>query len=889
MSLWSRIADTFRCGRLSREIEEELATHIAEAIEEGRDSTEARRAFGSTLQHREECRDIRLVPRLDSLRADVIFGWRQIMKRKVTSAAAILSLALAIGACTSAFRLIDAMLLRPLPVAGAERLYSVTFESPSGVDLGIMKYDSCSFPMFHRMRDDVKDQAESMAISLYGGPADLTYGSDQEMERANLHYVSGWMFEAFGLRPAAGRLLNANDDSRPGAAPYAVLSYDYWTRRFGRNPSIVGRTFRLGNDAVQIVGVGPAGFTGTEPGFATDVFVPMAMKNPRILASLNNFWLRTLLRLKPGVDPAPVQEKLRAAFRSIQEERIKGFPAQSKRDRDRMFQEKLSLEPASSGRSNMQRQYREALAVLGLLVTLVLLIACANVANLMTAQAASRAREMALRVAIGAGRWRLVQLVLVESAWLALLATAIGAIFALWSAPLIVRMINFGSYAARLDLPLDWRVFGFALILASAVTFLFGLIPALRASAVKPVSALRGGEDPRWRGRMMRSLIALQVAFCFVVHLAAGLFVTTLERLSNQPMGFSSERIVNVEAVTSSPQSPVLWDQVAEHLRSLPGIEKVALIGWPLMSGESAVGNISVDGAPPSDINADFVTISTGWADLMRISLLDGRDFRPGDVNPAVAIVNQLFAKQYFNGENPVGKWFDRVEAAGGRSHFQIVGLIRDARSRDRLRWAIRPTVYIPFPSVDAGGAMRPAGRGTFVVRTASENPLALAASLRREVANARPGFRVRDIHTQVELNQTDTVRERLLAMIASFFAAVAILLAGVGLYGVLDYSVLQRRREIGIRIAIGARSGDIVRRVSVEAFAMVALGAVVGLAIGMASLQYVKSLLYQVRLTDLSILALPSLTILTAALLASLPAVIRAVRTDPVKILRTE
>jgi hypothetical protein len=354
-------------------------------------------------------------------------------------------------------------------------------------------------------------------------------------------------------------------------------------------------------------------------------------------------------------------------------------------------------------------------------------------------------------------------------------------------------------------------------------------------------------------------------------------------------MGFSSERIVNVEAVTSSPQSSVLWDQVAEHLRSLPGIEKVALIGWPLMSGESAVGNISVDGAPPSDVNADFVTISTGWADLMRIPLLDGRDFRPGDVYPAVAIVNELFAKQYFNGENPVGRWFDRVEPGGGRSHVQIVGLIRDARSRDRLRWAIRPTVYIPFPSVDAGGAMRPAGRGTFVVRTASQNPLALGAILRKEVANARPGFRVRDIHTQVELNQTDTVRERLLAMIASFFAAVAILLAGVGLYGVLDYSVLQRRREIGIRIAIGAQSGDIVRRVSVEAFAMVALGAGVGLAIGMASVRYVQSLLYQVRLTDFSILALPSLTILTAALLASLPAVIRAVRTDPVNMLRTE
>jgi predicted permease len=889
MSLWSRIANTFRGRGLNGEIEEELASHIAQGIAEGRDSAEVRGAFGSMLRHREESRDARLGPWLDSLRADAIFGWRQIVKRKATSAAAVLSLALAIGACTSAFQLIDAMLLRPLPVAGAERLYSVAFESPSGADREIMRYDSCSYPMFLRMRDDVKDQAEPIAISLYAGPTDLTYGSDQEMERANLHYVSGGMFHSFGLRPAAGRLLDESDDETPGAAAFAVLTYDYWTRRFGRNPNIVGRTFRLGNDVVEIAGVGPAGFTGTEPGFAADVFVPMAMKNPRTLVSFNNFWLRTLLILKPGVTPAPVQEKLRAAFSSIQEQRIKSFPAQSQRDRDRMRQEKLFLEPASSGRSNMQRQYKEALAVLGLLVALVLLIACANVANLMTAQAAARAQEMALRVAIGAGRLRLVQLVLVESAWVAFLATAIGAVFALWSAPWIVGMMNFGTYAARLDLPLDWRVFGFALILTSAVTFLFGLTPALRASAVKPVSALRGGEDPRWRGRTMRLLIAVQVAFCFVVHLAAGLFVTTFERLSHQPTGFSTERIVNVEAVTSSPQSPVHWDQVAEHLRSLPGIEKVALIAWPLMSGENSVGNISVDGASPSDVNADFVTISPGWAGLMRIPLLGGRDFRPADAYPAVAIVNQLFAKQYFNGENPVGRWFDRVEPGGGRSHIQIIGLIRDARSRDRLRSAIRPTVYIPFPSVDAAGALRPASRGTFVLRTASQNPLASAATLRREVANARPGFRVRDIRTQVELNQTDTVRERLLAAIASFFAAVAILLAGVGLYGVLDYSVLQRRREIGIRIAVGARSVDIVRRVSGGALAMVALGAAAGLAIGMASVRYVQSLLYQVRVTDLSILALPSLTILIAALLASLPAVIRAVRTDPVRMLRTE
>ena len=889
MWLWLRIANVFRGERVTREIDEEFQSHIEEAIAEGREPTEVRRSFGSPLRLREESRDICIHSWLDSLRADALFGWRQIRKKKVTSAAAILSLALAIGSCTSAFRLIDALLLRPLPVVGYERLYSITFESPSAADSSVTKYDSCSYPMFRRMRATVRDQAESIAISMYNGAADLTYGSDQETEKVNLQYVSGWMFGTFGLQAAAGRLLAESDDLAPGAHPYAVLSYDYWTRRFGRNPKAVGRTFRMGNDVYEIVGVAEERFTGTETGWVTDVFVPMAMKNPRTLASLNNFWLRTLLQLKPGVAPGPVQDRLRATFRAIQEERAKGFPAQSKRDRERFFQEKLSVEPAAAGRSNLQREYRQALAVLGSLVALVLLIACANVANLMAAQAAARAREMALRVSIGAGRWRLVQLVLIESAWLAFLATAIGGIFAWWSAPFIVGMINPPAYQAHLILPADWRVLGFALALACGVMFLFGLTPALRASAVKPVSALRGGEDPHSRGRLMGSLIAVQVAFCFVVHLAAGLFVTTFERLSNQPTGFSSERILNLEAVANRPESPVLWEQVAEHLRSVPGIEKVALIGWPLMSGESAVGNISIDGAPPSDVFSDFVTISPGWADLMRIPLLGGRDFRATDANPVVAIVNQAFAKQYFNGQDPVGKWFDRVEPAGGRAHFQIVGLIRDARSRDRMRLPIRPTAYIPFPSVDAKGAFQPVGRGTFVVRTASANPLALASMLRKEVAEARPGFRVRGMRTQWELNQTDTARERLLALLATFFAGVALLLAGLGLYGVLDYSVLQRRREIGIRLAIGARPADIVRGVTVEAFAMVLAGAAAGLGLGMASVRYIESLFYQVKPTDLAVLALPSVTILATTLVAALPAVIRAVRIDPAAMLRVE
>ena len=830
---------------------------------------------------------MKLIPWLDSLRADVVLGWRHILKDKTVSAAAVLSLALATGACLTAFRLIDALMFRPLPVAAAERLYAVAFESPSPVDGAPTQYDSCSYPMFLRMRADVKSDAETIAVSLYNGPSDLTYGSDQGMERVNLQYVSSWMFDAFALRPAIGRLFREDDDLGSVPSAQAVLSYDYWTRRFDRDPAVVGRTFQMGTAVVEIIGVTPKGFIGTETGWTTDVFVPMGMKDRRILASLNNFWLRTLVQLKPGMAPNVVQEKLRAAFAAIQAERIKGFPTQSVRDRDRMLQERLSLVSASSGRSNLQRQYRQALTALGLLVALVLLIACANVANLMTAQSAAREQEMALRVSIGAGRWRLVQLTLVESAWVTLLATALGLMFAWWSAPVIVDMINPPSFPARLAMPVDWRVLAFTLTLTCGVTVLFGLAPAWRASMVRPIGALREGHDPPWRRRLMRSLIAVQVAFCFAVHSAAGLFVATFEHLSQQPTGFSAERVLNLEAVADSPRSPLLWEQVADHLRSVPGVERVALIGWPLMSGESAVGNISIDGAPPGDVFADFVTMSPGWANLMRVPLLAGRDFGALDSYPTTAIVNQAFAKQYFNGQDPVGRWFDRVEPAGGRSHLQVIALIKDARSRDRLRIPIRPTVYIPFRSIDAEGNLKPVARGTFVIRSEGPNPLVLAPMLRRAVAEARPGFRVKDTRTQLELNQTDTFRERLLALLATFFAVVAVLLAGVGLYGVLDYSVMQRRREIGIRMAIGARASHIVRRITGEGFAMVAIGTGAGLGIAMIGARYVQSLLYQVRPTDAAIIAFPVLTIVVAALVATLPAVIRAIRTDPISVLR--
>ena len=885
MSLWSRMANIFRGERSNRELDEEFEAHIEEAIAHGRDAESARRAFGSPLRHREGSRDARLIGWLDSLRADAVFGLRQLAKTKVISIAAILSLALAIGACTCAFRLIDALLLRPLPVAHPDRLYDLARQAigPEGKP---ETFDGWAYPDFQLMRTAVAKQAELIAVS-YAESVDLTYKSDEEMERACLQYVSGWMFSTLGIKPALGRMLTENDDLKPGGEPYAVISYDYWTHRFGQDSGVIGRKFHMGSELYEIVGVAQAPFTGTEPGTMVDIFVP-TMMHPGVTHK-DWTWHRTLAMVAPGAALEPLRQKLDATSRAFEEERAKSFLGwMSKEAIEQYLEQKLVMGPAATGTSNLQEETRRPLAILGVLVALVLLIACANVANVMTAQASARAREMAVRVSIGGGRGRLVQLVLVQSAWLSVMAAAVGGLFAWWSGPFVVGMINPPENPARLLLPADWRVLLFGVATAVGVTLLFGLAPALRASSVNPVSALKGGEDPHSKRRLMHVLVATQVAFCFIVLFVAGLFVTTFKRLSNVPTGFSADRLLVVDTVAKQPQPVEFWRQAAEQLRSMQQVQSVALTDSPLLGGSSWNNSISVNGAPPNGTMTYMRAISPDWLDTMKIRLIDGRDFRPSDTQPGAAIVNEAFAKTYFDGVDPVGKSFELVMDEGVRLPYQIVGLVPDVMYRD-LREPILPQLYVPFNAVDKQGVPSKKAAGVLLVRTSIENPRALAALIRQEVPRARPEFRVSRVRTQLEINQSHTVRERLLATLALFFAVVALLLAGVGLYGVLHYSVLQRRREIGIRIAIGAQAGGIARLVTAEVFAMVLVGAAAGVALGLVSVRSVESLFYQVRATDLQILALPSLAILAGALLAALRPVIHAVRIDPASMLRVE
>ena len=881
MSLVSRITNLFRAEKVRRDLDAEIASHIAEAVAEGRDPEEAQRAFGSILRNREASYDVKVAAWLDSLRADVVFGWRQILKHRVASGAAILSLALAIGACTSAFRLIDALLLRPLPVAHAERLFFLAYEY-TDKDGKVETGDSFDYPSFRTLRDAVKGQVDVLAIS-YNNKLDITYGSDDEIEKAHRQYVSGTAFGAFGLKPAVGRLLTPDDDRKAGAHPYVVLSHDYWRRRFGSDPQVVGRRLKIGTLSFEIVGVLEKGFTGTDTGSMTDIYVP-TMMNAQAIEQPNWSWFRTWVQMREDADPEAVRQQLQAKFHASREERAKTWsPGVPKKKLEEFVNSRLRLDPAGAGVSSMQKTYRRAMLILGLLIALVLLIACANVANLMTAQAAARAREMALRVSIGAGRWRLVQLVLVESAQMALIATALGALFAAWAAPFVVGMIGTTSDPARLQLPADWRVLGFGAALAVSVTFLFGLAPALRASGVQPLTVLKGGADPHSRRRMMHALVAAQVAFCFLVHFVAGMFVSSFERLTKQPLGLTPERVLVVAVDLTEGLSMTGWREAAERVKALPGVATASVSSWTLLGGSSWTDDVWVNGEDKNNGETWMLSIGPGWIGTMRIPLLAGRDFREGDLQSTSVLVNQAFADLYFGGQNAIGKYVERRRSKDTRHRLEIVGVVGNVRYRN-LREPMRPMAFLPFDSLDAKGNLWKQKNGAILVRTKLDDEAAMAATIRKSL-----GLRVSSIGSHVDLVRAHTIRERMLAMLSVFFAVVALVLAGVGLYGVLDYSVLQRRREIGIRMALGAKAEDIVWRISAEVLGMLGVGAAVGLALGLTSERYLEALLFQVKSTDLGLLIVPTVTIVTAALLAALPAVIRAVRIDPANSLRAD
>src|SRR5580698_5236962 len=692
-----RIANVFRSEKLDRDIDEEIASHIDEASADGRTARDARRALGSPLKLRDEMHDAHVLTWLDSLRADAVYGWRRLARSKVTTAAAVLSLGLAIGACTAAFRLVDALLLAPLPVKAPQELYSVG-RMGIGPEGKPQLSESWDYPLFLKMREATKGDATLLAISFAGSYNDLTYSTDDAMEKAQVQFVSAEMFDSFGLRPEAGRLLTPADDDKPLAHPYAVISDRYWTRRFGRDPRVVGRTFHFDNKVIEIVGIVAPPFTGTEAGKMFDIFLPTTMSD--FATDPHVQWFRTFVRVPDDRSPERVRAEMDPVVYATRADEMKAstsMPEQAKRD---YLNQKLVMRSAATGISDFRDDNRASLVALSVLVALVLLIACANVANLMTAQAAARERELALRVSIGGGRRRLVQLVLVESAWIGLGASLLGAVFAWWAAPFVIAMNSRPDAPVQLALPADWRVLAFAVALTSAVTLFFGLVPALRASKVDPSCALKGGEDPHARHRTMNLMVGVQVSFCILVIFVSGLFVASFRRLLDKPVGFVAKGLLVLDVMSSERRSPERWEALLARIKQTPGVESAALASWALMDGTAWNDSVSFNGGPPSETLGYFLRISPEWPDAMKIPIDAGRTLRPGADGQSEAIVSREFARTFFQGADPVGKFFEDVGDNGKRTRFAVVGVIGDSCYRG-LRECVLPVAYLSVRSID--------------------------------------------------------------------------------------------------------------------------------------------------------------------------------------------
>jgi predicted permease len=889
MSFWSRLSNALRPGRLDRDLDEEQQFHIEERIREriaaglapGDAAAEVTRRFGSRLRLREESRDARLLTRLESLIRDVRLGGRTLRRQTGVTVAAVLSLALALGASVAAFSLINALVLRPLPVRAPDELVSLAFptyttERPES--------ETFSDPMFVHLRQTSTAHVDLIAMSTHVMRPAAFDNDPTDTERVRTQYVSGEAFALLGVAPAIGRLLAPDDDRRPGGQAVAVVSHAFWMRRFGGDPAAVGRTFALEGRPFQIVGVAEPRFGGVEPGRPTDLWVPYATYSTPAFGNFQQTWFRILGRLKGGSTLAQAHAELEAAFMGLRRERARFADKRQSPEAVKRFAETpLYVRSAATGPSSVRRQFGRPLWILACIALLVLVIAGSNVANLFLARAAARAREMSLRASIGASRGRLIQQALVESALVACAACALGFLFAAVAAPAVVGMLTSSDDPVRLDLGIDWRIAAFAAAMAVVVTALFGLPPAMRASRAAPVASLTSGGPRTAAGTVaMRPFVVVQVAFSLTVLFVGGLLVLSFAKISTVDPGFATSEVLLVDLASDRRVEPAVqraaFLQVLDRLRAIPDVDSVSSAQFNQI-GRAWTHHVRIPGTERDAVEATMSPVLPGYFETMRIPLVAGRTFERRDLDspgsPAV-VVNESFARRFFGGVPAVGRTFDGRFDDNVPRH-EVIGVVADTRYD--LREPPAPMIYVLEP---------PRSAGTIHLRAAGD-PLALAPAVRDAIAATTPLFRVSSIRPQSDVIDGTLLRERLLALLSGFFAAVGLVLAAVGLYGLLSYAVVRRTREIGIRVALGATRTRVMRTLAGEAGLAVALGVVAGLGGGLYLSRFVQSLLFEVAAFEFWSLALPIGTLLGAAAIAAVLPALRAARVDPVIALKDE
>ena len=885
MSWWSRVANVLRSDRLARELDEEQRFHLEartdELVAAGLDPAAARaealRRFGKTLQLREASRDVKLAAWLDSLGRDVRLGIRLLRRDAIVSWAAIVSLGLAIGACAAAFALIDALILRELPVREPGRLVYVARRG----DHDDRRFSTLfSYPLVERVREARLPQLEVFSLSHQSlRQAILPDGGGNE-EKVGTQFVSGNAFAVLGIQPALGRLLAASDDVTPGAHQVAVVSHAFWTRRLGADPGVLGRWIQIEQQPYQVVGVAQAGFSGIEPGVLTDVWLPNQMFDRESLRSPTWNWLTIWGRLGPGASAESVRPVIGALFVNFDaeyEEAPPGGPkARPPADRG------VVIQPASTGASAVRDQFARPLLALAVIVGVVLLIACSNVANLLLARGAARTREMALRASIGAGRLRLLQQVLIESAVLTAAAAAIGVGSAIAAVPLLIGLLNTHENPVYLDTRMDWRVLGFVAAVGCFTTVVFGLVPALRASSARPADAgVAGDRRHTAHAGVARPVVALQVGFSLMILFVAALLLRSFDRLLAVDLGFTPDRLTLLSIETRErlepPQARALAGRLLDRVRALPGVESASLSRWALFRGWSWGGQVRLPHGGP--VQTTRLAISPGFFRTMGTRIAEGRELRAGETDgtdPLPVVVNEAFARAYFPGRSAVGQRLSSTNR-GQPAPMEIVGVVPDVRDR-AMRVAMGPYLFSPIG--DAAG--------TLEVRSAL-GPQVVADLVRAALPGVHPSLRLVDVTRQTALVQRALLRERLLAVLSGFFAALGLALAALGLYGVSAYAVVRRTREIGIRLTLGARPAAVLAAVLGRVARAVALGLAAGLAGGLYFARFLRTLLFEVEPTSLSSLSLPVVALVIVALAAGWVPARRALRVDPAVCLRME
>jgi predicted permease len=830
---------------------------------------------------------------LETLWQDVRYGARLLLRNRTFAVVAILTLALGTGANTAIFQLVNAVRLRTLPVERPGELVEVRIvKTPHGRTGSFQgTRPSLSNPLYERIRDNQRVFSSIMAWS--STTWNLSAGG--EVRPAAGMWVSGSYFETLGVRAAMGRTIGPSDDVKGCAAPAAVISDAFWRREFGAAPGAVGRAVSLNGHRFDIVGVTPASFAGVEVGRRFDVAVPVCAE-PMFrgqysgLTRSDLWFLASFARLKPGVTIDQASAQLAAISGGI-------FPAivspryDAKTAKD--FAEfKLGALPAATGVSGLRNAYGDPLNILLGVTAIVLVIACANLANLMLARATAREREIAVRLAIGASRRRIVRQMLSESLLLAAIGAAGGLLVARWLSASLVSFLGTDGSPVFVDLALDWRVFGFSAAVALAACVLFGLAPAVRATRTAPGAAMKAGSrtmtDGRERFGVRRALVVIQVALSLVLVVGALLFVRTLRNLTRMDPGFRQDGVIVADldyrkAGIETSQIPAVDRRVIERLRAIPGVDSAAQVMTTPVSGNFWNDRIII-GGQEKEGNVNFNRVGPGYFQTLGMSLVAGRDFSDRDTlqSPRVAIVTESFVKKYFPSQQAVGESFQVAAPPGEpRPAVQIVGVAGDTKYTD-LREAFTPIVYVAMAQAD-----EPDNGPAFALHATTALP-AVTAAATRALNEINPAIAVRyqTVRAQVE---GSLLRERLMAALSGFFGGLAVLIATVGLYGVMAYTVARRRVEIGIRMALGATRAIVIRMIVREAAVLLAAGVVVGGILAVVAARSATALLYDLQPSDPSTLLLAAAALGTVTIAASTIPALRASRLEPTRALRED